>query len=310
MHHLPNKNESGFRNTVRGGLGKLQGGRNFSPLAPPAAQHGTFDSANVDRLGLGGEGIPDATSERFGRAHSRPEVLGSRVGPVRDGSLDLHLNLDTNLETINQTRTPDEHTRGPNRVGYDSEGGLKRHSRYEADFGSLNLDTDHGRRTHENQGKHSRLPGTRGARTSSRFESWREIQDLTREEWLRRGTLKPRPDYRLPYKACWVCGVRGHKRGSPEFRQPNVVVCFGCGEPGRTKATCPTCSELWESDEVLAGRRKARPGQYLVRRPEIVAVHQKAIHDAGWCHGTSGRKAEDEDTEEDPPPPFCCSSEP
>ena len=81
-------------------------------------------------------------------------------------------------------------------------------------------------------------------------------QELTREEWLRKGASKPRPDYRLPYKACWVCGVS-----------------FGCGEPGRTKATCPTCSELWETDEVLADRRNARPGQYLVRRPEIVAAH-------------------------------------
>ena len=97
--------------------------------------------------------------------------------------------------------------------------------------------------------------------TSYQFESQREIQDLTREEWLRRGTPNPRPDYRLPYKVCWACGARGRKRGSPECHQTNAVVCFGCGEPGRTKATCHTCSELWESTEVLPGRRKARPGQ-------------------------------------------------
>ena len=118
-------------------------------------------------------------------------------------------------------------------------------------------------------------------------------EDLSQVEWLRRGAPKPRPDYRLPYKACWACGVRGHKRGSPDCRQPKAVVCFGCGEPGKTKATCPTCSELWESDEVSAGRRKARPDQYLVRRPEIVRAHQKAIHDAGWRHGITGRKAEE-----------------
>ena len=124
---------------------------------------------------------------------------------------------------------------------------------------------------------------------------WHRVlpRDLTREEWLRQGAPKPRPNYALPHKACWACGVRGHKRGSPDCRQPKVVVCFGCGEPGKTKATCPTCSELWESDEVLAGRRKAKPGQYLVRRPEIVAAHQKAIHDAGWRHGTTSRRAED-----------------
>ena len=114
---------------MRGGLGKPHGERNFSPLVPPAAQHDTFDSTNVDRLGLGGEGIPDATSERCGRVHSRPEVLGNRGGPVRDGRLDLHLNLDTNLETINQTGIPDEHTREPNRAGYDSEGELNSFSR-------------------------------------------------------------------------------------------------------------------------------------------------------------------------------------
>ena len=118
-------------------------------------------------------------------------------------------------------------------------------------------------------------------------------RDLSREEWLRRGALKPRPDYRLPYKACRACGVRGHKRVFPECRRPNAVVCFACGEPGKTKATSPTCFELWESVEVLAGRRKAKPGQHLIRRPEIVADHHKAIHDAGWRHGITGRKAED-----------------
>ena len=199
--------EPDFRDTVRGGLGKLQGGRNFSPLVPAAAQHGTFDSTNVDRLGLGGEGIPDATSDWRGRAHSRPEVLDSRGGPVRDGRLDLQLNLDTNLDTINQTGIPDEHTRAPNRAGYDSERGLNRFSRYAVDFRSLNMDVDHGRRIHEDQGQHSRLPGIGGARndfyhentrlpergylggypenrgvglTSSRFEPRRETQDLSR----------------------------------------------------------------------------------------------------------------------------------
>ena len=97
---------------------------------------------------------------------------------------------------------------GPSRVGYDSEGGLNRFPRYEADFRSLNLDGDHGRRIHEDQGQHSRLPGTGEARnddiyhedtrlperghrggypedrglglTSSRVETRREIQDLSR----------------------------------------------------------------------------------------------------------------------------------
>ena len=69
-------------------------------------------------------------------------------------------------------------------------------------------------------------------------------EDLSREEWLRRGAPKPRPDYRLPYKACWACGARGQKRDSPDCHQPNAVVCYGCGVPGKTKTTCPTCSEL------------------------------------------------------------------
>ena len=156
--------ELSFRDTVRGGLGKPHRERNFSPLVPPTAQHGTFDSTSVDRVGLGGEGSPDETSERCGRAQSISEALGSRGGPIRDGRLDLHLNLDTNLETITQTGIPDEPTHGPCRVGYDSEGGLNRFSRYEADFRSLNLDGDHGRRIHEDQGQHSRLPGTGEAR--------------------------------------------------------------------------------------------------------------------------------------------------
>ena len=91
-------------------------------------------------------------------------MLGGLGRPVRDGHLDLHLDLDTNLETINQTGIPDEPTRGPSRVGSDSEGGLNRFSRYEADFRSLNLDGDRGRRTHDDQDQYSRLPGTRGAR--------------------------------------------------------------------------------------------------------------------------------------------------
>ena len=140
------------------------------------------------------------TSERCSRAHSRPEVLASRGGPVRDGRLDLHLNLDTNLEIINQTGIPVEHTREPNKAGYDSEGGLNRFSRYD-------LDGDPVRRTRDDQGQHNRLLDSRGARndfyhedtrlpergymigypenrglglTSSRFEPRREIQDLSR----------------------------------------------------------------------------------------------------------------------------------
>ena len=113
-------------------------------------------------------------------------------------------------------------------------------------------------------------------------------EDLSREQWLRQGAPKPRPIYDLPDKACWACGVRGHKRGSPDCRRPGAVVCFGSGEPGKTKATCPNCSELWESDEVLAGRRKPKPGQYVIRRPEIVSAHQRMIHRAGWRNGVSG----------------------
>ena len=150
------------------------------------------------------------TSERFGHAHSKPEVLGRRGGPVREGRLDLHLhlNLDTNLETVNQTGVPEEHTRGPNLARYDSEGGLNRFSRYEADFRSLNLDGGPERRTYDDQGRHNRLPDNKGARnddfyhketrlpgrgnmggypenrglglTSSRFQPRREIQDLSR----------------------------------------------------------------------------------------------------------------------------------
>ena len=147
--------EPSFRDTVRGGLGKLYGERNFGPLVSPVAQHGTFDSTNADGLGLGGEGVPDATYERFGRAHSRPEVLGSRGGPVRDGRLDLHFNLDTNLETMNQTGIPDEHMREPNRADYDSEGGPNRFSRYEVDCRTLNLDGDPVRGTRDDQGPHN-----------------------------------------------------------------------------------------------------------------------------------------------------------
>ena len=116
--------------------------------------------------------------------------------------------LDTNLETINQTGIPHEHTREPDRAGYDSEGGLNRSSRYKADFRFLNLDVDHGPRTHEGQSQHSRLSDLREARnhdfyhrdtrlpecghvdgypenhglglTSSRFEPRCEIQDLSR----------------------------------------------------------------------------------------------------------------------------------
>ena len=128
------RGEPRFQDIVRGGLGKPSEKRNFSPLVPPAAQYGTLDSSSADQL--------DRVSEGF----------GNRDGPIRDGRLDLHLNLDTNLETINQTGAPDEPKRGPSRVGDDSEGGPNRFSRYEADFRSLNLDGDHGQRTREDQG--------------------------------------------------------------------------------------------------------------------------------------------------------------
>ena len=184
------RGEPSFQDIVRGRLDKPPGKRNFSPLVPPAAQHGTFDSSSADRL------------------DHVPEGFGNRGGPIRDGRLDLHLNLDTNLETINQTGAPDEPTSGPSRVGDDSEGGPNRFSRYEADFRSLNLDGDHGQRTREDQGQRCRLPGTGEARnddmfhedtrlherghmsgypenrrlglTSSQFEPRRDMQDLSR----------------------------------------------------------------------------------------------------------------------------------
>ena len=184
------RRETSYQDTVRGGPDKPSAKRNFSPLVPPAAQYSTLDSSSADRL--------DRVSEGF----------GNRGGPIRDGRLDLHLNLDTNLETINQTGAPDELTHGPSRVGDDSEGGPNRFSRYEADFRSLNLDGYHGQRTREDQGQRSRLPVTGGPRnddmfhedtglherghmsgypenrglglTSSRFEPRREIQDLSR----------------------------------------------------------------------------------------------------------------------------------
>ena len=81
-----------FRDTVPRGQGKLHRGRDFSPLIPPAAPHSTFNSSNVDRLHLGGERIPSVASERFGRAHSEPELLSSRGGPVRDGLWTFTLN--------------------------------------------------------------------------------------------------------------------------------------------------------------------------------------------------------------------------
>ena len=34
---------------------------------------------------------------------------------------------------------------------------------------------------------------------------------------------------------------------------------------GTTKATCPYWSKIWESDDVLAGRRKAKPGSWAHR---------------------------------------------
>ena len=112
-YHLPRNNESPvFGIRCEEDWVKSHRERNFSPLVPPAAQHGTFESTIVDRLGLGEEGIPDETSERCDRAHSRPDALSSRGEPFRDGRLDLQLNLDTNLVTITQTGIPDEPTRG------------------------------------------------------------------------------------------------------------------------------------------------------------------------------------------------------
>ena len=151
--------ETGFRDTVRGGQGKLHRGGDFSPLLPPAAQHSTFNSPNVDRLGLGEERLTNETSGQSGRVHSRPEVPSGRGGVVGDGRLNLHLNLDTNLETINQTGVPDEHTRRPNLAAYDTEWRPNRFSWYEADFRPLNTHVFPERSTHRDQDQYSRLPG-------------------------------------------------------------------------------------------------------------------------------------------------------
>ena len=86
----------------------------------------------------------------------------SRGGVVGDRRLDLQLKLDTNLETVNQTGALDEFTRGACLAGYNSEGGLNRFSRYEADFMPLNFDVDQEPRTHDDQGQYNRpLPPTK-----------------------------------------------------------------------------------------------------------------------------------------------------
>ena len=131
-------------------------------------------------------------------------MSSSHAGVVRDGRLDPNLNL----ETVNQTGVPDEFMRGPNLVGYDSEGGLNRFSRYKADFRPLNFDANQEPRTHDDQGQYNqplsylrekyskrqqgetRLPERRNVDgypenrdlglTSSWFEARREIQDLSR----------------------------------------------------------------------------------------------------------------------------------
>ena len=132
----------------------------------------------------------------------------ARSGVVADGRLDLHLNLNTKLETINQTGVPDEHTRRPSLAGYDSEGGPNRFSRYEADFRPMNTHVDPEPWTHRDQDQYSRPPSNMGGGndgyyheetslpernrmggyprnrglglTSSRVEKQREIQDVSR----------------------------------------------------------------------------------------------------------------------------------
>ena len=154
--------EPSFQDTVGGGPDKLHRGRDFSPLIPPTALHSTFNSSNLDRLNLSGERIPNVASEPFGCAHSGPEVISSRGGVVRDRRLDLQLNLDTNLDTVNQTGALDEYTHGPNLARYDSAGGLNRFSRYEADFKPLNTHVDPEPRTHHDLDQYRRPPGHAG----------------------------------------------------------------------------------------------------------------------------------------------------
>ena len=197
-----------FLDTVRGEQYKLYRGKDFSPLIPPAAPHSTLDASNSDRLDLSGDRVPSMALERFARTHSGPEVPSGCGGVVGDGRLDLHLNLDTNLETINQTAAPDEFTRGPNRTGYDSKGGMNCFSLYEADFRPLSFDGDPEPRTQDYQGQYNRplsnsreryserhqeeirrpvrgnlegCPENRGlGLSSSRFKARQEIQDMSR----------------------------------------------------------------------------------------------------------------------------------
>ena len=55
--------------------------------------------------------MPNLASEQFDRTHSGPELPSSLDGVVGYRRLDLHLNLDTKLETVNQTGVQDEFTR-------------------------------------------------------------------------------------------------------------------------------------------------------------------------------------------------------
>ena len=110
-----------------------------------------------------------------------------------------------------------------------------------------------------------------------------ERQYSDRKDLIREGVKKPRP-YRgpIPWR-CWGCGKVGHK--SAQCPGPRIAHLFGCGEPGYTKATCSTCSELYESDLILAGRAEPRPDQYVIQKAPIVDTHYRAIHEAQKRNG-------------------------
>ena len=74
-------------------------------------------------------------------------------------------------------------------------------------------------------------------------EEWMTGEKWQQEERPRQISVRPTREASAVRPGCWNCGEIGHNR--VDCPRPRERVCYMCGRPNITIATCPTCCQAW-----------------------------------------------------------------
>ena len=105
-----------------------------------------------------------------------------------------------------------------------------------------------GRSSSESSEEERPLPHHAGPRPAEEVgpdppQEWLDEGVLPQEEGPRRIRTRPTREADEARPGCWNCSEIGHSR--IDCSRPRERVCYMCGRPNITIATCPTCCQAW-----------------------------------------------------------------